>query len=157
MRLLLEPRFLPLTLSAGLALACLFASLISPAWQFFFACGFVAFAMLSALGVHDITQTRHAVLRNYPISAHLRFMLESVRPEMRQYFFEGEKDGAPFPATSGRSSINARKKSSTSDPSARCSTSIRNNTNGCTTRLRQPSLWLWQICGCRSAPIQQAS
>jgi glutamate synthase domain-containing protein 2 len=50
-----------------------------------------------ALGLHDITQTRHAVLRNYPIAAHLRFLLESVRPEMRQYFFEGEKDGAPFP------------------------------------------------------------
>jgi glutamate synthase domain-containing protein 2 len=37
------------------------------------------------------------VLRNYPIAAHLRFLLEAIRPEMRQYFFEGEKDGAPFP------------------------------------------------------------
>jgi hypothetical protein len=36
------------------------------------------------------------VLRNYPISAHLRFLLETMRPEMRQYFFESEKDGAPF-------------------------------------------------------------
>ncbi len=52
---------------------------------------------LVALGVHDLTQTRHAVLRNYPVAAHLRFLLESIRPEMRQYFFEGEKDGAPFP------------------------------------------------------------
>src|SRR5712675_659235 len=34
--------------------------------------------------------------RNYPISAHLRFLLEEIRPEMRQYFFEGEKDGTPF-------------------------------------------------------------
>src|ERR1019366_2803295 len=48
------------------------------------------------LGTHDLIQTRHAVLRNYPISAHLRFLLEEMRPEMRQYFFEGEKDGAPF-------------------------------------------------------------
>ena len=40
---------------------------------------------------------RHAVLRNYPIAAHLRFLLEAIRPEMRQYFFEGDKDGAPFP------------------------------------------------------------
>src|SRR5262249_49782914 len=39
---------------------------------------------------------RHSVLRNYPISAHLRFLLEDIRPELRQYFFEGEKDGAPF-------------------------------------------------------------
>ena len=50
-----------------------------------------------ALGFHDLHQTRHAVLRNYPVAAHLRFLLESIRPEMRQYFFEGDKDGAPFP------------------------------------------------------------
>jgi glutamate synthase domain-containing protein 2 len=50
-----------------------------------------------ALGIHDLNQTRHAVLRNYPVAAHLRFLLESIRPEMRQYFFEGDKDGAPFP------------------------------------------------------------
>ena len=36
------------------------------------------------------------MLRNYPISAHLRFLLEEIRPEMRQYFFESEKDGMPF-------------------------------------------------------------
>ncbi len=48
------------------------------------------------VGLHDLRQTRHAVLRNYPVAAHLRFLLESIRPEMRQYFFEGDKDGAPF-------------------------------------------------------------
>ena len=36
------------------------------------------------------------MLRNYPISAHIRFLLEEIRPEMRQYFFESEKDGMPF-------------------------------------------------------------
>jgi hypothetical protein len=55
-----------------------------------------AFAGLAALGTIDLIQTRHAVLRNYPISAHLRFMLEKIRPEMRQYFFEDEKNGLPF-------------------------------------------------------------
>ncbi|WP_395543117.1 FMN-binding glutamate synthase family protein [Neotabrizicola sp. sgz301269] len=49
------------------------------------------------IGVHDLTQTRHAVLRNYPVAAHLRFLFEGIRPEMRQYFFEGDKDGTPFP------------------------------------------------------------
>ncbi len=49
------------------------------------------------LGLRDLRQTRHAVLRNYPVAAHLRFLLEGIRPEMRQYFFEGDKDGAPFP------------------------------------------------------------
>jgi glutamate synthase domain-containing protein 2 len=31
------------------------------------------------------------------IAAHIRFLLENIRPEMRQYFFESDKDGAPFP------------------------------------------------------------
>src|SRR3989440_8006160 len=56
----------------------------------------VIFGALTALGLRDLTQKSHAVLRNYPISAHIRFLLEEIRPEMRQYFFESEKDGMPF-------------------------------------------------------------
>ena len=56
----------------------------------------LVFGALTLLGIRDLMQKRHAVLRNYPISAHLRFLLESIRPEMRQYFFESEKDGTPF-------------------------------------------------------------
>jgi glutamate synthase domain-containing protein 2 len=51
---------------------------------------------LAALGTYDVTQDRHSILRNYPIIAHLRFLFEEIRPEMRQYFFENEKDGTPF-------------------------------------------------------------
>src|SRR4029077_679589 len=54
------------------------------------------FGGLTVLGIRDLLQQNHAVLRNYPISAHLRFLLEQIRPEMRQYFFEDEKDGRPF-------------------------------------------------------------
>src|SRR3954469_9379369 len=54
------------------------------------------FGCLAALGIHDLVQKDHAVLRNSPISAHIRFLLEEIRPEMRQYFFESEKDGTPF-------------------------------------------------------------
>src|ERR1700693_6003349 len=54
------------------------------------------FGALTLLGIRDLTQKGHAVLRNYPISAHIRFLLEEIRPEMRQYFFESEKDGMPF-------------------------------------------------------------
>src|SRR5438874_3434378 len=54
------------------------------------------FGGLTLLGVRDLMQKSHAVLRNYPISAHIRFLLEEIRPEMRQYFFESEKDGMPF-------------------------------------------------------------
>src|SRR5262249_7251862 len=47
---------------------------------------------------HSRTCTdRHAILRNYPIAADIRFILEHIRPELRQYFFEAEKDGTPFP------------------------------------------------------------
>lgn len=54
------------------------------------------FGVLSLVGLRDLVQSRHAILRNYPIAAHLRFFFEEIRPEMRQYFFEGEKDGLPF-------------------------------------------------------------
>jgi glutamate synthase domain-containing protein 2 len=54
------------------------------------------FGGLTLLGIRDLVQKSHAVLRNYPISAHMRFLLEEIRPEMRQYFFESEKDGMPF-------------------------------------------------------------
>lgn len=55
------------------------------------------FAFFFLLGLRDLIQTKHAILRNYPIAAHIRFILEHIRPELRQYFFENEKDGMPFP------------------------------------------------------------
>ena len=56
----------------------------------------LAFGGLCALGLRDLLQKEHAILRAYPISGHLRFLLETVRPELRQYFFEDNKDGRPF-------------------------------------------------------------
>lgn len=46
--------------------------------------------------IRDITQTKHAVIRNYPLVGHLRYLLEGIRPELRQYFFESDLDGKPF-------------------------------------------------------------
>src|SRR5271170_2759095 len=54
------------------------------------------FGALALVGTMDLVQTRHAVLRNYPLLAHIRFILEEIRPEIRQYFLESEKDGTPF-------------------------------------------------------------
>jgi len=51
---------------------------------------------LLGLGWRDTRQSRHAVLRNYPIIGHLRFLLEFIRPEMRQYFIESDSEAAPF-------------------------------------------------------------
>src|ERR1700744_4265614 len=56
----------------------------------------VVFLTLSIVGTVDLFQSRHAVLRNYPLAAHIRFILEEIRPEIRQYFLESEKDGTPF-------------------------------------------------------------
>ncbi len=48
-----------------------------------------------ALGVYDLLQRRHTVLRIYPVLGHVRFMFESVRKEIQQYFVESEIDGTP--------------------------------------------------------------
>jgi glutamate synthase domain-containing protein 2 len=49
-----------------------------------------------AVGVYDALQTRRAVLRNYPVLGHFRYLFEFVRPEINQYFVESNTDGKPF-------------------------------------------------------------
>ncbi len=51
---------------------------------------------LALLGLYDLLQTRRSVLRNYPVIGHLRFMLETIRPELRQYFLESDTEATPF-------------------------------------------------------------
>jgi len=51
---------------------------------------------LLLIAVRDIFQKKHALIRNYPLIGHLRYLLESIRPELRQYFFESDLDGKPF-------------------------------------------------------------
>ena len=51
---------------------------------------------LLGLGWRDMHQRRHSVLRNYPVIGHLRFLLEFIRPEIRQYFIESDNEAAPF-------------------------------------------------------------
>jgi glutamate synthase domain-containing protein 2 len=57
---------------------------------------FLLFAALVATGVYDIRQTKRSILRNYPIIGHLRFTMEFIRPEIRQYFIESDTDANPF-------------------------------------------------------------
>ncbi|GCL65762.1 FMN-binding glutamate synthase family protein [Pseudaquabacterium pictum] len=49
-----------------------------------------------AIGISDLRQTRHALLRNYPVIGHLRFLFEWIRPEIRQYFLESDREAVPF-------------------------------------------------------------
>ena len=51
---------------------------------------------LGVLGVIDLCQRRHSIQRNYPVIGHIRWMVEYVRPEIRQYLIEADQDAAPF-------------------------------------------------------------
>ncbi|MGX1749768.1 FMN-binding glutamate synthase family protein [Glutamicibacter protophormiae] len=62
-----------------------------------------------ALGIHDLAQKRHAILRNFPIVGHARYLFEFIRPEIQQYFIERNTDGKPFDRDT-RSVIYARAK-----------------------------------------------
>ena len=88
----LNTRFIPLVLCGVLALGSLIG-MISSGW---FIVSFVIFAFLTVVGIYDLIQTRHSVLRNYPILGHMRFLFEQIRPEIRQYLIESDQDEEPF-------------------------------------------------------------
>ncbi|MEJ2058960.1 MAG: FMN-binding glutamate synthase family protein [Gammaproteobacteria bacterium] len=48
------------------------------------------------LGLYDILLSNHNVLRNYPVIGHLRYMMEFISPEIRQYFIETNQSGRPY-------------------------------------------------------------
>jgi glutamate synthase domain-containing protein 2 len=91
---------------------CAFAMLLSLFALLAFGIGWSALLFsggLVALGVHDLRQTQRSILRNYPIIGHLRFALEFIRPEIRQYFIESDNEAAPF-SRSQRSLVYQRAK-----------------------------------------------
>ncbi len=67
-------------------------------WVAFGHFGPVALAclFLALLGLRDVRQHRHAVIRNYPVIGHIRYLLEFIRPEIRQYFLESDREAVPF-------------------------------------------------------------
>ena len=56
----------------------------------------VVLGALGLLGISDYTQKKRAVLGNYPLLGRFRFIFESVRPELRQYFWESDTDELPY-------------------------------------------------------------
>ena len=58
--------------------------------------GVAVFGALALLGTWDLLQTHSTLRRNYPVLAHFRYGLESVGPEIRQYFIEGDTAEVPF-------------------------------------------------------------
>lgn len=91
-----SPRYIVLTLCAVVTALLVGIGLVDARLRIWELAAILIFGGFTALGIRDLVQENHAVLRNYPISGHLRFLLEEIRPEMRQYFFESEKDGMPF-------------------------------------------------------------
>ena len=68
-------------------------AVVSAAWSPWLSLLFIA---LFGLGVQDLRQPRQAVRRNYPLTGRLRYALESIRPEIRQYFLESDEEKLPF-------------------------------------------------------------
>jgi glutamate synthase domain-containing protein 2 len=97
MSFMFEGRFAALTLAVVASIALIIVMVVWPATDYYLWLPTLFAVFLSVVGLHDIMQTRHAILRNYPIIGHIRFFLEKIRPEMRQYFFEADTDGKPFP------------------------------------------------------------
>ena len=65
---------------------------VSPEWGW--PAGF--FGFLALVGIWDLLQKGHTLRRNYPVIAHFRYLLESIGPEIRQYFIEADNDERPF-------------------------------------------------------------
>ncbi len=70
----------------------------------------LVFLALGVLGLVDVMQKHQSIRRNYPILGNLRFFLEFIRPEIRQYFFESNTDAEPF-SRNQRSLVYQRAKS----------------------------------------------
>ena len=56
----------------------------------------IVFGLFSLLGLWDMVQRQHSVLRNYPVIGHIRWLVEMIRPEIRQYLLESDEQAAPF-------------------------------------------------------------
>ena len=52
--------------------------------------------LVLGIAVYDLLQRRHAILRNFPLVGHFRYLLESVGPELRQYIVTDNDEERPF-------------------------------------------------------------
>jgi glutamate synthase domain-containing protein 2 len=86
-------RYLPFALVLALTLAFLAAGLTVDTrlwWPL------AALVPLSGVGVWNIAQRSHSIMRLYPISAHFRWFFEWLRPYMREYLLDNDREGRPF-------------------------------------------------------------
>ena len=77
---------------AILALLCLALTPLTTLWLW----PATLFSLLALVGLTDYTQDKQSIRRNYPLLAHFRFFFEYIRPEIRQYFIEADREELPF-------------------------------------------------------------
>ncbi len=58
--------------------------------------GVALLGVLIVLIIHDVTQKKHTVLRNFPVIGRLRFFFENLGEYFRQYFFAGDRAEMSF-------------------------------------------------------------
>lgn len=80
----------------ALSVALFIGSALGLFFSIWFVLPFLMFGIFSVVGIFDVTQNSHAILRNYPILGHMRFLFEGIRPEIRQYLIESDQDEEPF-------------------------------------------------------------
>jgi len=54
------------------------------------------YLLITLIGLYDLNQTKHSLWINYPVLGRFRWVLEELRPPIRQYFMESDIDGVPF-------------------------------------------------------------
>src|SRR4029079_4566699 len=55
-----------------------------------------AAAVVGAVAAHDVTQKKNTILRTFPVVGHLRYVLERIGPELRQYIVTSNDEERPF-------------------------------------------------------------
>ncbi|ABI55590.1 FMN-binding glutamate synthase family protein [Alkalilimnicola ehrlichii MLHE-1] len=85
-------RYVPYLICIAAFVISLLCLQVSATWGW----GVALFGGLSLLGTWDLLQPRRTISRNYPVIAHLRYCLEGIGPEIRQYFIESDTDERPF-------------------------------------------------------------
>jgi len=86
-------RYIPFTLVLLLTAACVWLGLAVSAGYLW---ALVLLGPLNLLGIWDLLQRDHTLMRLYPVSAHVRWVFEWLRPYLRQYVLESDREGRPF-------------------------------------------------------------
>lgn len=87
----MSPRQFFYLISVGFILFCSFLSFLYPIWLW----SFLIIIPLFFLGIYETIQTKHAIMRIYPLVGRFRYWMEELRPKVYQYFIESDTDGTP--------------------------------------------------------------